>query len=334
MPDWYQQPNLILAALFVLLGFYMLIKGADLLVEGAVKIAQRFQLTPAVIGATVVAFGTSLPELVVSVGANVKALNEGLGSDPNGPAAIAIGNIVGSNIFNVGAILGLSSLFTCLRVPNSILKRDYPLMIFSLLIMIVFSAWGEPYSISRLEGGLLVLGLMFFTYKAIRSEKAEVEEGEEIDKTSSLVPAILFVIGGVLMLTLGGEVSLTGALAISRSLGMSERVIGLTVMAIGTSLPELATSIQAVKKGQHDIAIANVVGSNIFNVFSIVGFASLVIPLPVHPAVLSWDYPWMLGLSLALLPMFYIFKKVDRWMGACLVGLLGLYLVLLLSQTA
>ena len=132
----------------------------------------------------------------------------------------------------------------------------------------------------------------------------------------SLLKAGILVLVGIIMLTLGGEVSLTGALSISRSLGMSERVIGLTVMAIGTSLPELATSIQAVKKGQHDIAVANVVGSNIFNVFSIVGFSSLIIPLQVHPAMLNWDYPWMFGLSLALCPMFYIFKKVDRWMGA------------------
>jgi cation:H+ antiporter len=289
-------------------------------------------MTPAVIGATVVAFGTSLPELVVSVGANVKALEQGLGHDPNGPAAIAIGNIVGSNIFNVGAILGLSALFTSLTVAKSILKRDYPLMIIALILMIVLSVWGENQCIDRFEGILLVIGLLLFTFQAIKTGR--VDPGEELtaspDENLGLAIAMVFL--GTVMLALGGEVSLTGAISISKSLGMSERVIGLTVMAIGTSLPELATSIQAVKKGEHDIAVANVVGSNIFNVLSIVGISSIIIPLPVHPDTISWDYPWMLGMSLALLPMFYIFKKVNRWMGCVLLSCLMLYIVLLLLR--
>jgi cation:H+ antiporter len=332
MPSWYTEPSLTLAICFVLAGFYCLIKGADFLVEGAVDIARKFNMTPAVIGATVVAFGTSLPELVVSVGANVKALEQGLGHDPNGPAAIAIGNIVGSNIFNVGAILGLSALFTSLTVAKSILKRDYPLMIIALILMIVLSVWGENQCIDRFEGILLVIGLLLFTFQAIKTGR--VDPGEELtaspDENLGLAIAMVFL--GTVMLALGGEVSLTGAISISKSLGMSERVIGLTVMAIGTSLPELATSIQAVKKGEHDIAVANVVGSNIFNVLSIVGISSIIIPLPVHPDTISWDYPWMLGMSLALLPMFYIFKKVNRWMGCVLLSCLMLYIVLLLLR--
>lgn len=332
MPIWYSEPSLFLAICFVLVGFYSLIKGADFLVEGAVDIARKFNMTPAVIGATVVAFGTSLPELVVSVGANVKALEQGLGHDPNGPAAIAIGNIVGSNIFNVGAILGLSALFTTLTVAKSILKRDYPLMIVSLILMILLSIWGENQSIDRFEGVLLVIGLLLFTFQAIKLGK--VDPGEELvsseEETLGLASGMVFL--GIVMLALGGEISLTGAIAISESLGMSERVIGLTVMAIGTSLPELATSIQAVKKGEHDIAVANVVGSNIFNVLSIVGISSIIIPLPVHSDSISWDYPWMLGMSLLLLPMFYIFKKVNRWMGCILVSCLLVYIVLLLLK--
>lgn len=332
MPSWYQEPTLTLAICFVLAGFYSLIKGADFLVEGAVDIAKKFSMTPAVIGATVVAFGTSLPELVVSVGANVKALEQGLGHDPNGPAAIAIGNIVGSNIFNVGAILGLSALFTSLTVAKSILKRDYPLMIVSLILMIVLSIWGENQCIDRFEGMLLVLGLMLFTFQAIKMGRIDPEDELASSSDENLGLALGMVFLGTTMLALGGEISLTGAIAISQSLGMSERVIGLTVMAIGTSLPELATSIQAVKKGEHDIAVANVVGSNIFNVLSIVGISSLIIPLPVHSQSISWDYPWMLGMSLMLLPMFYIFKKVNRWMGCVLLFSLTVYIVLLLLQ--
>jgi len=334
MPDWYQQPNLTLATFFVLLGFCSLIKGADFLVGGSVLIAKRFRMTPAVIGATVVAFGTSLPELVVSVGANLKALEEGLGYNPNGPAAIAVGNIVGSNIFNIGAILGISALIVPIAIPASLLKRDYPIMVLTALLMIGMSYWGDGtgiFMINRIEGCFLVFGLGLFTLQAIKSERIDAsEELESVDKGLGIT--ISLVILGIVMLAVGGEVSLTGAIAISKSLGMSERVIGLTIMAIGTSLPELATSIQAAKKGHHDIAVANVVGSNLFNVLSIVGFASLIIPLSVSQATMKWDYPWMLGFSLALLPIFYIFKRIERWMGILLILSLLLYLTLLITQ--
>lgn len=332
MPSWYTDPPLILAIILIVLGFYILIKGADILVEGAVKIAQHFGIQPAVVGATVVAFGTSMPELVVSVGSNLKALQVGMANDPSGPAAIAIGNIVGSNIFNIAAILGLSALLVPLSVPKSTLKFDYPLMLVAFFIVVFFSIPSQGIAqVSRMEGAFLVLGLIAFTVIAIKMGKVDTDEVTDIGKSEmSISKAFLLVVLGILCLTLGGDMSLNGAICVSREMGMSERVIGLTVMAIGTSLPELATSLQAAKKGEYEIAVANVVGSNIFNVFCILGFASLIIPLPVHPMTISSDYYWMLGFGLILLPMFLIGEKLGRIKGIILLTALSYYLYRLL----
>ena len=330
MPDWYSQPNLILAVIFVLVGFYVLIKGADLLVRGAVIVASRFQLSPSVIGATVVAFGTSLPELVVSVGSNMKALAEGGGYNPNGPAAIALGNVVGSNIFNVGAIIGLSAMMKALPFPSDTKKRDLPIMLGALFVLILFSVLGSPHQISRWEAAVLFVGLIAFTVFAVRTGKVDVEDIPEVDVHESLLKTCGLIVAGITMLMVGGDVSLNGAISLSHWFGLSERVIGLTVMSIGTSLPELATSIQAVGKGQSEIAVANVVGSNIFNVLCIVGIAGLIIPLPVPQAMILWDYYWMMGFGLALVWPVITGKDMGRIYGFILVASLVVYTSLLL----
>ncbi|MDA3960129.1 MAG: calcium/sodium antiporter [Planctomycetota bacterium] len=336
MPEWYNHPHLLVAVVFIIVGFAALIKGADLLVAGAVTIAKRWGLPPAVIGATIVAFGTSLPELVVTLGSGLKAIQAGQGGNPNGPAAIAIGNVVGSNIFNIGAILGITAMVRAVPVPKSSLRLDYPLMMVSLAALVVFSVpWGGgPAIIGRLEGLVLVLGLVAFTFFAIRGGKVDPADLPADDGLGrGVLGSTALILGGIVLLAVGGEVSLTGAITVARALHMSDRVIGVTVMAIGTSLPELATSIQAVRKGHTEIAVSNVIGSNIFNVLCIVGLTALVLPLPVADSTLHWDYWWMMGFGVVLLPILVngCVRQVTRIEGVLLAIAVVTYVVLVLT---
>ncbi len=329
----FNAPLLATAPLHVVIGFFLLIKGADHLVTGAVAIARRTGLTPAVIGATVVAFGTSLPELVVSLGSNLKAR-----IDPQtaaGAADIAVGNVVGSNIFNIGCILGLAALIRPLPVPRSSMRFDYPLMLVTMVAMVLCSLdWtGAGHSIGRLEGVLLTLGLVLFTGLSLRLGRVDADEvppTAEIGRHPALV--FLLLVGGVGMLAVGGKLSLEGALTISRACRLSERVIGLTVMAIGTSLPELATSLQAAHRGHTEIAVANVIGSNLFNILCVIGISSLVFDLPVQPATLYGDYWWMLGFALILLPIAVTGWRISRLEGGILLGALVTYVTCLLIE--
>ena len=333
LPNWYTEPQIIAAIFMVCIGFYLLIKGADFLVDGSVIVANKFSLSPAVIGATVVAFGTSMPELVVSIGANLKAISMGA-TGADGPAAIAVGNVVGSNIFNIAAILGIMAIMTPLKIPTSIAKFEYPLMILSLVSLILFSfiTTGE-YQISRIEGILLFLGLVFFTYYSITFGKVPVGEIAEAQAHhGSIAHGIFAIVVGILMLCIGGEVTLNGALSISKEIGLSERVIGLTVMAVGTSLPELVTSIQAVRKKETDMAIGNIVGSNLFNIFSVIGITSMIIPLPVSENALFFDYWWMLGFSLVIFPFILMKKSIGRKTGVFFVITLISYISIILCS--
>lgn len=333
MPDWYQTPPLFLAALFIVFGFVGLIKGANLLVRGAVVIAKKFNLSTAVVGATVVAFGTSLPELVVSIGSNVKAISSGLASDPNGPAAIAVGNVVGSNIFNVGAILGLSAIMNPIVVPKDTAKRDFPLMMFAFLTMMWFGFMGTPTRIERTEAVFLFVGLIGFTVFAIKTGKVDTGDVPDVTKYESLWKSMGWIGMGIACLGFGGEVSLTGAIALSHWFGLSDRVIGLTVMAIGTSLPELATSVQAARQGEHEIAVSNVVGSNIFNVFCILGLSGMLVPLVVPKVMLAWDMWWMFGFGLSLLlPILWGGRIISRSMGCFYLIALFIYSAMLLMH--
>jgi len=329
MPEWYTHPHWVLAILFVVVGFWLLIKGADLLVEGGVGIARRYRLSVAVIGATVVAFGTSLPELVVSFGSNIKATLDPPAPGAPDPKDLVIGNVVGSNIFNIGAILGVGALMMPLRVAPSTLRLDYPLM---LLVFAGFTCFalvsviGDWYGIDRVEGAVFLAGLFAFTWMAVRMGRQK-PEALPVSEVGSLRKAWMAIGGGILLLTVGGDVTLNGAIQIAHELGMSMRVIGLTVIAVGTSLPELMTSIQGLRKGHAELAVANVVGSNLFNVLCILGLCSVVFPLPVEDAAMAWDFPWMLGFAVVLLP-FLLRGRIGRAGGAFLLTATAVFVVL------
>lgn len=247
-------------------GFALLIKGADLFVDGASGIASRLGIPQLVIGLTIVAMGTSAPEAAVSISAALK-----------GNAEITIGNIVGSNILNILIILGITSVIISVKVAASTVKYELPFMISITAVLLLFGYTGG--NITFFEGILLwVLFILYLTYLFIMAKKNK-EEADDKKEEKPLWKLIIFILLGLFMIVFGSNISVDGASAIAKAVGISERFIGLTVVALGTSLPELVTSIAAARKGKADIAIGNVVGSNIFNILFVVGTTSLITPV-------------------------------------------------------
>lgn len=317
----------LLDALMVVGGIALLGFGADLLVRGAVTIAKAARLSGAVIGLTIVSMGTSLPELTVSVSAALR-----------GASDLAMGNVVGSNIFNVGAVLGVSALILPMRVHGSAVRLEWPFMFLASLILLLLARDGY---LDRLEGGFFVVALVAFTSYAVLISRSAVSGEEAADiaeevqrrapkaHSRTIGLAIALVAGGVALLVLGGEFLVRGAVSMARAFGMTERLIGLTIVSIGTGTPELATSIVAARRGQSEIALGNVIGSNIFNVLGILGVTALVTPLSISPQMLGSDMWWMLGLSFVLFPMMRSRAVVSRAEGAMLLLAYGTYLALL-----
>jgi cation:H+ antiporter len=313
------------------IGFVLLAVGAEFLVRGASRIATRFNVSPVVVGLTIVAFGTSLPELLVSLIANLEG---------NGGSAIAIGNIVGSNISNLGLTLGAAALLAVLPVERDILRREYPLLLVATAVFILMSWNGE---ISRLDSLVLLAGFAvfsYFTFKSLRSSQ-HLHAVESLDVVASVDPGIaqpsshlvrdaLFVVSGLIGLVIGAEFLVKSSEAIARSLGVSDLVIGLTLVSAGTGLPELATTVVAVLRKEKDIAFGNVVGSNLFNLLSIGGITALVRPLTVPLHMRTFDFPAMMGITafvfLLALPKPH---RLQRWNGALLLALYGSYVVAL-----
>lgn len=247
-------------------GFALLIKGADLFVDGASGIASRLGIPQLVIGLTIVAMGTSAPEAAVSISAALK-----------GNAEITIGNIVGSNILNILIILGITSVIISVKVAASTVRYELPFMIAITAVLLLFGYTGG--NITFFEGILLwVLFILYLTYLFIMAKKNK-EEADNKKEEKPLWKLIIFILLGLFMIVFGSNISVDGASAIAKAVGISERFIGLTVVALGTSLPELVTSIAAARKGKADIAIGNVVGSNIFNILFVVGTTSLITPV-------------------------------------------------------
>ena len=246
--------------ILLVLGFILLLKGADWFVDGASSIASRFGIPQLIIGLTIVAMGTSLPEAFVSITAALKS-----------NAAITIGNVIGSNILNVGIILGITALIRPLHIQNSTIKYEMPFM---MLVTLVLILQGINHTISRFDGIVMWLFFLGYLYYIFKMSKNQMEE-TEIKKTNPL-----FIPLGLVCLMVGSNFAVDAATNIAISLGVSQRFIGLTIVALGTSLPELVTSVTAARKGNADIAIGNIIGSNIFNILFVVGSSALITPVP------------------------------------------------------
>lgn len=313
--------------LFVL-GLAILTVGAEVMVKGASRLAMAIGVSPLVIGLTVVAYGTSSPELAVSV---VSAYR--------GQADIALGNVVGSNIFNVLLILGISAVITPLIVAYRIVRLDVPLMILLSFVLYLFG-WGGK--ITRWEGLLLVMGVIVYTVWTIwESRKEHLNSADYVlpatGSRSPLIANLGLVAVGLGMLVLGSHWLVEGAVVFAKMMGVSELIIGLTIVAAGTSLPEVATSVVASLRGERDIAVGNVIGSNIFNIMSVLGIASVVAPdgISVSSAALHFDLPVMIAVALACFPIFFNGFIIKRWEGLLFLMLYlayTLYLILKASE--
>ena len=303
---------MLLASIFLVVGLVLLVFAADYLVKGAASIAGTLGISPLIVGLTVVSFGTSAPELAVSV---VSAFKD--------QADLAVGNVVGSNIFNVLVVLGVSALIIPLVVHRQLIRFDVPVMIFLSLLLYGLCYDGE---ITRVDGIVLFslgVGYLLFLLKQSKGEKdvavlAEYEE--EFGKTGEdpkWFRNIAFVVCGIAGLVLGSELLVRGAVTIAGFFGVSELIIGLTIVSVGTSLPEVATSVVAAMKGEKDIAVGNVVGSNIFNIVLVLGLSSIVAPsgIAVSAHAVSFDMVFMVCVALATLPIFFYGYKVGRVAG-------------------
>ena len=306
---------MLIAVLAVVGGFVLLVWGADRFVLGASATACRLGVSPLIIGLTIVAFGTSAPEMIVAAVASWQ-----------GATGLAFGNAIGSNITNISLVLGVTALIVPLKVHSGILRRELPIL---LLIMFFVLALVLDGDMSRGDGLLLVCGLALMIYwlvsVGLRERQADpmiAEFTNELPQMMSLAKAQLWLFVGLVVLFVSSRILVWGAVFVAHALGVSDLVIGLTVIAVGTSLPELAASVLSALKGEHDIAIGNVIGSNMFNLLGVMAVPGLLAPGALPADILSRDYPWMLLLTTALFVMAYGFRgpgMINRLEGALLL---------------
>ena len=311
-------------ALLLLLGFTMLGKGADWFVEGAAGIASRFGISELIIGLTIVAMGTSAPEAAVSIAASF-----------GGSAGITVGNIVGSNIMNILVILGLTALVKPLPVDKGTIKVEMPIVILATAALYLMAKDGV---LSFMDGALL--SAFFISYLAklcLEAKKGQLQlelpetvaaAKAETEPKNSLLHDIIWTIGGGAIILVGSNVTVDAAVALAKFFGMSDRIIGLTIVALGTSLPELFTSVTAARKGNVDIAVGNIVGSNIFNILFIVGISSMIIPIPFAEAFMT-DMYWCLGAAVVLFVFAWTKATIERWEGAVMLAAYAGYLFMI-----
>jgi cation:H+ antiporter len=311
----------------LIIGLVTLVFGGDFLVKGAVGIAKKFKISTLVIGMTVVSFGTSAPELIVSLKAAL-----------NGNPEIAIGNVIGSNIANIALVLAVTIMIFPIAVDRNSKIIDWPMMMLSTGLFYLFAFNNK---IEVFEGVImfvvLVMFIVFLIYNSRKKSKKEIQECESEDLESiqktRFSMSILYVLAGLVALFFGAEWLLSGAVGLAESLGMEKRVIGITIVAFGTSVPELVTSAVAAYRKQTDISIGNLVGSNIFNIMAVVGITSLVKEIEVKDVALEFDMIWMIGIAVILFPLMLIGKKMGRAKGILLIGAYGTYITLLLLST-
>ncbi|MDA1038361.1 MAG: calcium/sodium antiporter [bacterium] len=312
---------MLFAIIALVAGFFILIKSADYLVDGASSIAKKYGVSPMIIGLTIVAFGTSAPELVVNII-----------SATSGTTGLAVGNIMGSNLANLFLILGITAMFKPIRVHLTTVWREMPFMVLASVMVLTMAADvfldGDVVNILTRTNGLSLLGffVIFLYYTYFTSRGGDAEEVEKIVRMSKWKSSLM-IVGGLVGLTVGGKLIVDGAVTIASAFGVPESLIGLTIVAIGTSLPELATSITAARKGMVDMAVGNVVGSNIFNIFFVLGVTSTIAPLPFSQANMV-DATVVIASSLVLFSFLFIGTRheISRWQGATIVSLYLLYI--------
>ena len=302
---------------WMIVGLVLLVAGAEVLVRGASNLATSWGISPLIVGLTVVAFGTSSPELAVSL----KAVSAG-------QAGIALGNVVGSNIFNVLFILGLAALIAPLVVSRQLIRLDVPIMIGASVLVLIFSQNGM---FSPWEGGMLFIGLLcYVAFLIVQGKKEGVAENSDTKPQQKSLHWSLnagMVLVGLALLVQGSNWLVEGAVQIAVHFGVSEVIVGLTIVAAGTSLPEVVTSVMASIKGERDIAVGNVVGSNVFNLLGVLGLTSLLAPggIQVTEAFSGFDVPIMVVVAFACLPIFFSGGVISRWEGAVLFGYYLIY---------
>ncbi|HSJ68422.1 MAG TPA: calcium/sodium antiporter [Anditalea sp.] len=306
--------------ILLIVGLLILLIGGKYLVDGASGIAGKLGLSPGLIGLTVVSFGTSAPELLVSVTAALK-----------GASDIALGNVIGSNISNITLVLGISAVVFPIALPKSVIKLDYA---FTLIVSILFFILAFNGIISLVDGLILLVLLVLINIYFFKTIARIPDDPDDVDiqklKSIPMYKSILFILGGIAGLYWGSEMFVENAIVIAQQFGISDRIIGVTVIAIGTSLPELATSILAALKKQTDIALGNILGSNLMNILAIIGVTAVIKPIAVSQIFLSNDFLWMLGFTLLLLPIIITKLRITRWEGGILFGGYLLYLYFLL----
>lgn len=299
---------------FLILGLAVLVFAGEFLVKGAVNIANHFNVSPLIIGMTIVSFGTSAPELFVSIKGALTNHSD-----------VSLGNVVGSNIANLGLVLGLTALIIPLPVKRNTVKIDWPVMMLASILLFVFL---YDNFLSRIDAIVLLTVLIVYLGGTIRSflHKRKLEEKHEPTEQLSIPKQVLFIAVGVVGLVFGAKWLVESAVEISLYFGISERVVGLTVVAFGTSVPELATSVIAALKKEADISLGNLVGSNLFNISSILGITGIIQPMEASSEMFTFDLPWMLAISVVAILVVFPKYEIKRWGGAVLLLLYGVYI--------
>lgn len=321
--------NAFMATILLVVGLTILVKGADFLVDGAVGIAQRFGISPLIIGLTIVAMGTSAPEVAASIAAAAKGFGD-----------TAIGNVYGSNIANLAFIGGICAIISPIAVRPGVLRKELPVMLVSALLLLPalaidsYLSRNESITLLILFGGLVAytvyMGLLQAKVSPAESERAAEHLSE---KQAALQTNIIYVVIGLAALAFGADLAIRGAVVLGKALGLSEAVIGLTIMAIGTSLPELVTCVTAARKGHDDLSIGNLVGSNVFNTLLVVGAAGTINPFQVSPRLIGTDYWVMIAVSVLFIAMAFFKKAITRTCGVILTSVYVAYMIYLFAMT-
>lgn len=310
--------EMIIQIAILIIGFVFLVKGADMFVDGASNIAYNFKIPTLIVGLTIVAFGTSAPEAAVSIAASVAGNN-----------AISIGNVVGSNIFNLLCIIGVCALIGTLPVDKELLKRDFPVVLGSTVLLVLFAhLFGE---LSRVIGILFLALIIIYVYLMVKKAKSNPEVSEIQEAKFGMGKSVIFLIIGLIGIILGAEFVVNSASFLASMFGLSDTLIGLTIVAIGTSLPELVTSLTALKKGDTGIVIGNIIGSCLFNILFILGISSAIVPMPIAPTMMT-DLIFLVAIT----ALSYIFAntkdKFDRKEGLVLFVLFIIYMAFVIIR--